>query len=225
MRILFGHQSVGADVLLGLQEIDDSVTPAVALEATGPLPVSGELLAHFRVGTNGQPHSKIDHFVSCVRERRSEQIDIALFKFCYVDIIDDASARLLVGEYCSRMDELQAESARPIIAHVTVPLRARPRGLGSLFRATLGKPSKELARNAARHDFNEALRQRYVDTGLLFDLAAAEADRGPQGRSGKRPPSLHPDYTNDGGHLNRIGRAAVSGEFARFLTRLRRRVA
>jgi lysophospholipase L1-like esterase len=71
--------------------------------------------------------------------------------------------------------------------------------------------------NAARHAFNEALRERYA-TEPLFDLAGFEAMRADGSRStvahgGRRIPTLAAEHTDDGGHLNAGAQRAAAAAF------------
>jgi hypothetical protein len=123
---------------------------------------------------------------------------------------------------------LQSRVGPTVIGHITVPLRARPSGLRAALRRSFGRNDVELARNAARHGFNEHVRRRYRDGGTLFDLAAIEATstRGNEPRSRIREeetPALLDEYTSDGGHLNERGRMVVARAFMRFVDGVRSR--
>jgi hypothetical protein len=225
MRILFGHQSVGNNLVDGLREIPSDVGPIVAIGDGERIPEARCLLAHFRVGTNGNPLAKIDDFARVLKMRLGEGLDFALFKFCYVDVLEADAADSLFRAYEARLTELQNEAAPVTIGHATVPLRARRTGPGAILRTLLGRRDPQIARNAARHRFNEHLRRRYADTGLLFDLATIEANR-----AGTQPPvrsdaipALRAEYTSDGGHLNTVGREVVAAAFARYIGALRSR--
>ena len=62
-----------------------------------------------------------------------------------------------------------------------------------------------------RHLFNELLRKQYA--GKLFDLAAIEGARCSFDRDGKQWPCLREELTDDGGHLNALGRKEAGRAF------------
>jgi len=223
LRVLFGHQSVGADIITGLTELGPSIAGRVGIEEsrTPEAAPATHLLAHFRVGRNGAPDVKLRDFADALAQAR-HCIDVAMFKFCYVDIHDLAQARATWRQYSETFDELQRLHPRIVFAHVTVPLRSPPHTPLARLRQWLAGPHPEHARNRARETFNEWMRERYGHTGTLFDLAALEST-GPQGRRYGRPvggtfvPALHPDYTHDGGHLNALGRKHAARALLTFL--------
>jgi hypothetical protein len=97
-------------------------------------------------------------------------------------------------------------------------LRALPRGPAAIVRWAFGGGGKEVARDAARHAFNERLRARYGPEGLLFDLAVIEsATNGGALTASASAPALRRDYTSDGGHLNYTGRTVLASSFWRFV--------
>jgi len=229
MRILFGHQSVGQNIIDGLRETAASVGAIVSIDDAERTHLSSDvtLMAHFRVGTNGAPESKIRHFVRTVLSRADQGLDLALFKFCYVDIVNENDVQELFSLYSDTLDRLQATVASTAIGHVTVPLRAPRRGVLSALRRWRSGEDSEDVRNRARHRFNEHIRERYARTGLLFDLAAAESGEPLSATKTTITagiPALRRDYTTDGGHLNAAGRAAIAAGFVQFLDGVRSRL-
>ena len=79
----------------------------------------------------------------------------------------------------------------------------------------------EDADNVLRNAFNEKLRER-VAGEPLFDLAKVESTRADGSSSsfaqgGQQQHSLAQEYTDDGGHLNALGRRRAAIEFVRVL--------
>jgi hypothetical protein len=219
LRLLFGHQSVGGNLLEGLRELRASgaeVPEVVSMGAS--VPAAPSLIAEFAVGSNGDPRAKLEHFISTVNSPSASGFGAALFKFCYVDITDAAKADALFAEYTERMDELQRQRPDIVIAHTTVPLRTIPGGIGWAVRRLLGKRPPQIAHNAARDTFNKLLLARYGASGRVFDLASVEA----RAAEGSCAPGrqLFAGYTNDGGHLNAQGRRAAAEAFVQFFKRL-----
>jgi hypothetical protein len=220
VRLLFGHQSVGANLLDGLQELGRAGTPVPGLvdASSQTCPTHGPFIAHFRVGQNGSAESKLRHFGEMLQGSLGRQVDVALFKFCYVDINDDTAAARLFEEYARVMAALQQRFPHLVIGHVTVPLRTTPVGLRAAARRLLGRPAHpELARNRARHAFNQSLRRRFGAGETLFDLAGVEAG----GVDASAAPRLRAAYSSDGGHLNATGRAVLAKAFLTFFGSLR----
>jgi hypothetical protein len=231
-RIFFGHQSVGANILDGLRAIcRDSRHPLAIVEhreGSAWADDAAGALGHARIGQNEQPLTKCDAFRRIVDEELSGRIDIALFKFCYIDIGEHTDTDALFDRYRETLDDLASRHQHVLFVPVTVPLRNAPGGLGVLARELLGRPNRSKAANLARHRFNERVRQTY-SAGPVFDLAGAEATRPDgsresfryQGRTGE---GLAPMYTDDGGHLNAEGQRAVAAAFIRALAAAARRI-
>lgn len=221
-RFLFTHHSVGVNILAGISRLD--------AEAGGGLRVAlldeaerldGPVLAHGGGGRNTEPRSKIDHFAETIRRSPGVRPRLALMKLCYVDFDPRTDVDGLLAHYRRTLEALEAEHPEIRFAHVTVPLFRRPTDLKSRLRRLLGKEVWDDAANARRSEYNARLRQAFAGDPI-FDLAAAEA-RGPDGqvvtyeRGGVVIPTLHPAYTDDGGHLNELGQRVVGAAAIRFL--------
>ena len=108
------------------------------------------------------------------------------------------------------MDDLKQRHPDIIFVHVTAPLRTVDSGPGVWVRELLGRPNRTKLANVARNDFNRRLRERYA-ADPIFDLAQAMSTY-PDGRretfksNGAAYYSLVPAFSNDGGHLNAVGR-------------------
>ena len=224
MLILFGHQSVGQNLLVGMRGLtgDGVETPLITALDDRPLDGSGVLLAHFLVGTNGQPISKLEHFIRVLESDVGQRTNLAMFKFCYVDIQVPETAQRLFDSYSRTMDLLNRRRPDLQIAHITVPLRCVSESRPAIVRRLLGRRISGVEQNLARHIFNERLRNQYASSPWLFDLAAIEAVSS-EGRVCVAPgqpdavPMLCPEYTHDGGHLNELGRRILAKAFLRFI--------
>jgi hypothetical protein len=236
VRIFFGHQSVGDNVLDGLRALVERDPDALTISELGSneCPSSpdghhlagtpgrvtrgtsrqGASLVHTRIGRNEHPVSKCDDFRRIIDAGLAGPIDIALFKLCYVDIQTGTDVEALAASYASCLDELSTRHPRTVFLPVTSPLRQTPGGPGVWARELLGRTNHTKVANAKRHAFNEILRRRYAGRPL-FDLAASEATA-PDGRretfllAGRTSESLRAAHTDDGGHLNAAGRAAAA---------------
>ena len=222
-RVYFGHQSVGANVLQGLEELQAGSGQSVIRVAplgVFDVPGGGGVLLHSALGRNGFPDSKCDDFRNVLEQLRG-RLDVALFKFCYVDFNDTSDAGAIFAAYARTMDELRHRYPDVVFVHVTAPLRTVEGGPGVWLREALGRRNRAKHANARRNEFNALLRTHYAGEPV-FDLAAVEATR-PDGRrqtfrlAGRTYDALMPAYTDDGGHLNEGGRVRAAAGLVRTL--------
>lgn len=216
-RVLFGHQSVGSNILDGIKAICGLV-PAIRLEIENadekPAGASPRL-AECSIGGNGDPASKIRAFEAAVRRAGSGGYDIAFMKFCYLDIRSGTDTTRLFESYREEMARLRAEMPAMRLLHCTVPLTATRTGWKARLKRMFGGVPADDADNLARHRFNERMRAEYAAEGTLVDLAAAESTL-PDGarvtwQTGEdRYECLAAAYTTDGGHLNAVGSRVVA---------------
>ncbi len=220
MTIFFGHQSVGNNILDGVRDLAaayDSVNLEIAA-VTKTASIEEAVWAHAAVGRNREPLSKIAAFKEYMENGLGEKVDIAFLKFCYVDIRSDTDPNAILDAYCETMETLKSRFPDVVFMHITVPLRAAPRTAKSRLKASFKRilgHSTVLDDNRVRARYNELLRERYRGKDPLFDLARYEA-LGPDGLEhfglwkGQQIPILVESYTDDGGHLNAVGRRHVA---------------
>ena len=222
--VYFGHQSVGANILRGLEDLpghpDDVVLRVVRLEDYRSTHHQEGVFLHSAIGRNGHPDSKCEDFQRTV-DGLGGDLDLALFKFCYVDFADTSDVRATFDEYVRTLGDLKRRHPRLVFVHVTVPLRTCERGAGVWLCEALGRRNRAKHANARRNEFNEMLRAGFAGEAL-FDLAAVEATR-PDGRreafelDGRTHDALVPAYSDDGGHLNEVGRLRAAAALVRCL--------
>lgn len=215
IRVFFGHQSVGENILDGVRDLTRPAAHEWPIVLHGePPPPSGGYLLHARVGRNEHPLTKCDEFRRILDEGLRGAVDIALLKFCYIDIDERTDVDALAASYQSLLEDLGRRHPSVAFVPVTAPLRHSPKGAGVWLRERLGRPNRSKLANAKRHRFNEHLRRAWQDAPL-FDLAASEATR-PDGRresftaGGQRYDNMVGAYTDDGGHLNEVGRRVAA---------------
>ena len=212
-RIFFGHQSVGYNIVEGVRELAEGKGPIALkiLETTNPGDFSTPLFAHAAIGKNGDPRSKCEAFSNILDKQLQGKVDIALFKFCYVDITGATALEQTMTDYESLIERLKRKFPKIVFIHVTVPLNTTPMDLRSRVKRFIGYPQWVDTDNMKRDEFNRMLRDRYLGKEPVFDLAAVESIR-PDGRrstfrrNGRTYDSLTPEYTDDGEHLNPLGR-------------------
>lgn len=202
-RVCFGHQSVGAGIIEALSTLSERRLRIV--ESSDPVVFDHPAFAHFQVGQNRDPLSKCQDFSRVINGGMGDRVDIAFFKFCYVDITAHTDIDELFRGYQGVMESLSLRYPQVVSLHTTVPLKGISRGVWAWLSQKVGL-NRERDDQVSRHRFNQLLRSAYGGSGRLFDLAELEATY-PDGRrssfsyQGEMVPNLVPEYTHDGGHL------------------------
>ena len=225
-RIYFGHQSVGANILEGLKELSAAAGVALPIvEAPRAAAWPGTGLGHVFVAENGNPLRKLASFKAALGE--GSPVDVALLKFCYVDITADTDAGALFAEYGKTIDTLRARNPRTTFIHVTVPLTSVQRGPKAWVKRLLGRAPSGTIANVRREQYNALLRRAYAGREPVFDIArlesrAADGTQATVAWRGAVAPAMQPAYTDDGGHLNTVGRLRAAQELVAVVAAARR---
>lgn len=216
-RILFGHQSVGQNILDGIRVLADDAQVTLPIVESRDAGARGGI-THFFVGNNQDPTSKLRDFTAALESDAARAPDIALVKLCYIDFDADSDAKAIAEEYIGALDDLSRRYPSTTFVAMTAPLTAPQTGPKALIKRLLGRPVSGYADNARRQEFNDILRSRYKGQGELFDLAGIE-DEGaaPFEYEGRRLEVLNEAFTNDGGHLNAPGAQIVAARLIRYL--------
>ncbi len=223
-KIYFGHMSVGTNILDGIHDLErEGQVQLNIVETSDPAAFEMAIFAHSPIGENARPRTKIDRFRTILESGVGAKADVALFKFCYVDIDGGTDIEALISANGKTIEDLQARYPKLTVAVVTAPLTAVPTGLKARLKKWLGRGEPDKAANAKRTLFNVRLRETYGDR--VFDLAALEStrptgERVTFGTEGRMSEALEPSYTDDGGHLNAAGRTFVAAGLLRFLAGL-----
>ena len=212
-KVFFGHQSVGMNILEGVSavyEAHDLGAPPIEENATDPGPRGG-FIDHMFIGENEEPVLKIEDFAAKLRSGLGGQVDVAMMKFCFVDITSGTDVGALFATYRTTLAALQREFPKVTFVYATVPLTTGPG-----------------ADNVARQRLNALIRQQYAPGGHLFDLAAAESTAPDGSRvtgtfEGHRYYALYRGYASDPGHLNARGAKAVATAWLRAVAQASRR--
>jgi hypothetical protein len=170
-RIFFGHQSVGTNILDGVNEILADNEKLKLIESRNLEDFSGPCIYHCKIGANQDPISKINDFVTLIHSSFGNNVDLACFKFCYTDIQELTDVEHLFETYRNEMDPLTQKYQNTTFLHITVPLRTAEYGLTRIVKNLLGRNSIAVIKNLKRQIFNELMIREYNDTGYLFDLA------------------------------------------------------
>lgn len=225
-RLYFGHHSVGADMLDGLQQLaaDAGIDDLHVADLREEEPASSDaFFAHSPVGKNKDPGSKIDEFSERIDGWSSAKPDIAFMKLCYVDFAPDTDASELFSHYQSTMNRLSEAHPDVHFLHTTVPLQTRKLSIKDRIRLLFDMPVWVDDSNVTRHEYNRLVRETY-GKDLIIDVADQESTK-PDGtrqqytKDGQTFHSLVPAYTYDGGHLNDLGKRKVATEMVRAIAR------
>lgn len=217
-RIFFAHQSVGDNILGAIPEVYGQAgrgTPdIVELDSSQPPEevVQGTIL-HRHVGVNGDPQGKLTDFAEQLRSGLGTQVEVAILKFCYVDISAETDVQALFEDYRSTLAQLGKEFPAVVFVPATAPLTTED-GARQAVKNLLGRSSD----NIAREKYNALVRAEYAGSGPLFDIAAVESTR-PDGTRVSRSTNgqvhfaLYSGYASDEGHLNADGARRAASEF------------
>lgn len=220
-KIYFGHQSVGENILDGILDVSGGGIFIKKIE-NNLIENSTNGIYHSQIGENGYPQKKIDHFVEFIDDN-NENIDIAFFKFCYVDIDKNTDVNALFNNYKTSMDMLISKYPYIQFVHLTAPLRVVQSGPKAWVKKIIGRPLGGAEDNIKRIEYNQLLKNHYQGKKSIFDLALIESTL-PSGKlstfshEGKDHMSLVSEYTDDGMHLNEVGRKIVAKKLIAFLT-------
>lgn len=224
--IYFGHQSLGFNIVDGINSImakNEKIDFNIVEKKNADAYQQG-VFAHSTIGVNKNPKSKIDDFFEKINDSNGNKIDIAFFKFCYVDI--DASSDIdgIFKEYLDGMNVLQKNHPEIKFVHLTVPLTIIQKGIKGKIKKIIGRPLGGYADNQKRNEFNKKIKSEFPKV-QVFDLALFEATY-PDGKlntyemNGNMYLALINEYTDDGNHLNRIGQEYVAEQLLIFLANL-----
>lgn len=210
-RVFFGHQSVGGNVLDGLRQL--------AAQAGVELRIADKL-----IGENRYPLRKLEDFERAVAAQPAG-LQVALMKFCYLDIDARTDVKALFSSYRASVERLKAKYPGTTFVHVTAPLTEVQGGPKGFIKRLLGRAPYGLLENQRREEYNALLRQAYAGREPLLDLARIESTR-PDGKAasadwqGRAVPRLAEALTDDGHHLNAEGRQRAARELVSVIAAL-----
>lgn len=225
-RIFFGHQSVGFNIMDGVSDViksDNSFGLEVRKTKDPAQFTGGGIFFHDMIGKNEDPVAKVMDFKRVIENGIGEKVDIAFFKFCYVDVDRNTDIDKLFDLYVNTMDDLQKTFPNINFLHFTVPIRIKAQGAKLTIKRLVGMKIDEDEDAKERMLFNDLLRKKYSKTGKLFDLAAWESTysdgkRNAKSIHGQSVEFLIPEYSRDGRHLNEKGRVYIATHLLHFLS-------
>jgi hypothetical protein len=223
-QIFFGHQSVGANVLNGMQSLAKKTGQEVNIEKIGSKPLNTQnVFAHSNIGENTDPKAKIDDFANQIRNLGEFNPEVAFMKFCYVDFTADSNIQEVFNYYRNTMETLKKERPDITFVHLTVPLSSKSYTIKSRVKEIIGRRSwNDDVTNAKRGEFNNLVLETF-SSEPVFDIARIESTY-PDGsresfvKDKKTFYRMVPEYTTDGGHLNALGQQLIAKKMVEFLS-------
>jgi len=222
-RVFFGHQSVGMNMLNAIPAIytDHGVSAPSIEQGRAEAAPNGGFIAHQFIGENTKPLLKIEDFNRTMRDGMVRRVDIALMKFCSLDITSSTDVDAIFARYRDTMAALERDFPSVTFIHVTVPLSTEPNLLSrlkTLVKKLLGRsdPFRQ-EDNVARERLNALIRREYGGRHL-FDLAAIESTKPDDTRVSGRYENqeyfaLYDGYASDRLHLNAVGSTVAATAF------------
>lgn len=212
-RTVFGHQSVGWQVLQGVGMWADEFNqpdPTFPDYEGGGLPGSGGFLGHFYAGTNGNAFTKTAEFLSHLQNGLASQVDIVVLKFCYADLRSGSgyTPAQMFTEYKSWVDTVESTYPALTVIYAT--------------QAIVMGENSDGANNGLRQTFNNLVRAEYGASGRLWDVADIQSTD-PDGNKvlygGVE--SLYSGYASpDQRHIYGLGRTTVSAPLLQIIAGL-----
>jgi hypothetical protein len=226
-KIYFGHQSVGDNIISGINELMKSHNQIKLniVKTDNPNDFTQPIFAHSYVGENDDPDSKITAFRYNMRKGIGDKTHIAFLKFCFWDIRSQTDIKHVFDNYKTTLSELKSQYPKVRFVHFTVPLMSYQNSLKDRIKRILNQTIETDLDNIKRNELNEMLLNEYLDREPIFDIAAVESTS-PGGtrtsftQNGKKYYVLADDYSRDGGHLNDLGKKVVAEQLLIFLARL-----
>jgi len=224
-RTFFGHQSVGDNIVQGIRD-EMAADPRLTLSivaSSDPASVSGPAFIESHIGQNTDPPSKDAAFAAIMDSGFGSQGGIAMYKYCYIDVNDFTDIQEMFANYRNVIETMKSTYPRLQVIPITIPLTVAESTAKAWLKSALGKATARDV-NVKRNDFNTLLRQAFAGKSI-YDLAKVESTHPDGTRSyvivgGQTVYTLCPEYTDDGGHLNALGRDMAARELLRVLANL-----
>ena len=186
--VYFGHQSVGSNMLDGLDELSNTSPKRYKIEIVeNPAPEWFDKhggIGHNPIGENGNPASKVRDFIEQMTGKGyGRHAGTGMMKFCFVDITAATNVTGVFNTYRQGLEGLEHSCPKTVLVWWTVPV------------VKDGNNKKRESYNALVRDYCRAHNK------VLFDIADIESySPGGQRRLAYSLPVLDSSYTEDGSH-------------------------
>ena len=219
-KIYFGHQSVGFNIVDGIQDLmkENPQIKLTIVETNNPKDFDEGVFAHSRVGENTYPLTKTVEFRNFLEQGIAKKADAAMLKFCYVDVTSACDVKKVFDDYVKTIDSIKNDYPDLKLIHFTIPLTKVQTSWKTWIKKILRKKNIwEYADIVKKNKYNELLTAKYKGREPVLDIAAIESTQQNKLRNtfewnGKSYYSMVPEYTDDGRHLNVIGRKKIAAE-------------
>jgi len=222
-KVYFGHQSVGYNILDGVQQWEDETGEDLSMVLSRDFASVKDIpLVHFKIGTNGDPRGKVDDFVALVDQIPEEEQATVFFKFCFADFNENTEVDDLFDYFREKMLYLKDNHPNINFLVSTVPAMAVQKGWRGLAKRILGRAPYGYLQNMKLFEFNQRILTEFNGVLPVFDLAGIEASRPDGSREtfryrGSEHACMPSYYASDFGHLNDFGARMVSYNLLAFL--------
>jgi len=215
-NIYFGHRSVGENIIEGLKKINSASGQNYLIinELKDNITFEGNYFVHSNIGHNGDPQSKFEEFTKNVNYLADKNLNIAMMKLCFVDITSNTDIDNVFKSYIAMIDSIKKKYPDLTIIHFTVPLKSKSSWIDNIKDKIKDRNNNDQKDNLVRNRYNKLLFSKYSKEDI-FDLAGIESTYANGKReaivvNGKPCYFLIKDYTEDGGHLNGLGKQLVA---------------
>ena len=219
-RVYFGHQSVGFNIIRGLDSLIKKnnvlnfikvITLGEYLSLMIPENDSSFYFVHSVIGENGSPKSKLDDFQHKIDILK--QIDAAFLKLCFVDFDCNTDVNLLYSNYLDNITELEKKYADIKFVYFTVPITTKRNIINRVAKIILSRRDYSFKRS----QFNKLIRE--TSNIKFFDIAYLESHL-ENDTTENQEEYLLKTYASDAGHLNSIGSEKVALHLLNYLNNL-----
>lgn len=227
--IYYGHQSVGADIINAISALNRGRELGLDIQDTPQVHANsgrGRFL-HSKIGQNFDPASKDAGFSQNVEQLAKSGLDMAFYKYCYVDVDADTDIDTVLHGYLATLRRLKKQHPNVIFIAWTLPLTIVQRGPRAFIKNIIQRPIGGYADNAKRNIYNQMLLTECENEFPVFDLAKYEANYGKTSQQactyryrGKIFHALCDEHARDGRHLNPSGASHIASHLLAFLEAL-----
>src|SRR5512142_234481 len=155
--VLFGHQSVGENLLEGLRFHARARGIALRVVQAGAGALERGARSHAFLASNGEPLAKLATFEALLREPAP---DVAALKLCWADFGPGTDPAPIFAAHQATLERLRGRFPGTAFLQVTTPLTTVQTGPRALAKRLLGRAPRGEQENARREEFNELLRRR-----------------------------------------------------------------
>ena len=194
LNMLFNHQSIGGNIMVGLDQLSSLNHKRYAIDLTGTDATVAWFSTHrgigsFTKGKNGDPDSKINGFDQLMRGGYADVVKFAMTKLGIFDLTYDPA--LVWDKY--RAEYLSLQTAYPNVTFIwfTLPVKTTNDANVNKYNTLV---RNYIAANAASNV-------------ILYDIADIEADgiRSVDAQGNITSEVMNSNYSHDGIHLNDTG--------------------